>query len=281
MPLTETYFPNEWPSTAVAGRRSRSSAARKPVCYLSNIISWDTLIWRGRGGEGSCTTLPGVLQVFAPAPDSQWEVTDGLRLALPTSIQPFHLLPEAWPSRPAAWPEGALGGRQGEVRPGHGPSWCPWRGQAGEAQRGYLLECNGLWPWRWNRSVVEVRFYQLLQQLVKSERGWRGGVLILDGHYPRYPRLSLPKVGADMLPWGSRTLGSLPHEWSGGAWPESLLGWRQVQYYFKRSPCAGWPRCRDVLPVPIPSFMRSDTTPTRNYSVANVYGTHFSFCKQI
>lgn len=73
----------------------------------------------------------------------------------------------------------------------------------------------------------------------------------------------------------------LPPSEVAGVKPTSLLGWRQAKHCAKRHPCAGWPRCRDVLPVPIPFFIRSDMTPTRNYSVANVYGTHFSFCKQI
>lgn len=111
----------------------------------------------------------------------------------------------------------------------------------------------GRWSWRWNWSVVEVRFYQLLQQLVKSEHQSKGSGaegLILDGHYPWCPSLSFPKLGADVLTRGSRTLGSLAGFPPRSSWGEpgwELLGWRQTQHCFKRHP---WPRCRNVLPVP-------------------------------
>lgn len=45
----------------------------------------------GRVLHDTAWGAPGV----GPAPDSQWEVTDGLRLALLTFVQPSHLLPEA------------------------------------------------------------------------------------------------------------------------------------------------------------------------------------------
>lgn len=38
---------------------------------------------------------------------------------------------------------------------------APGRGQAGEAQRGYLLECNGLWP-----LVVEVKLISCRSQVL-------------------------------------------------------------------------------------------------------------------
>ena len=105
----------------------------------------------------------------------------------------------------------------------------------------------GRWSWRWNRSVVEVRFYQLLQQLVKSEHQSKGSGaegLILGGRYPWRPSLSFPKLGADVLTQGSRTLGSLAGFPPQGGWGEpgwELLGWRQTEHSFKRRPCAGWP----------------------------------------
>lgn len=47
--------------------------------------------------------------------------------------------------------------------------------------------------------MVEVRFYQLLEQLVKSEGGCESGGVILDGHYPGAPASAFLKW-ADVLP---------------------------------------------------------------------------------
>lgn len=103
--------------------------------------------------EGSGITLPGVLQVFAPTPDSQWEVTDGLRLALPTSVKLSHSLtysPRPGPLDQLLGLEGPWVGGKGRSGQGMGHPDAP--GEGSRVRSNVVIYWSvmvcGCWLWR-------------------------------------------------------------------------------------------------------------------------------------
>lgn len=219
--------------------------------------------------EGPARCCPGCSRCWPPAPDSRWEVTDGLRLGVAPPPSPLPRSQRPDPPDQLLGPEGPrVGGKGGQARARAIP--MPRRGRPGEARRAYLLECNGLWP-----LVVEVKsiscgsqvlsIITAISQVGASEQGHGAGRLVLMGVIHGAP--------ASACLSGSRRAAQRPQNLGAPGWPPL---WGVGVRCWPRASCAGWPRCRGVLPVPIPPFMRSDTTPARNYSVADVYGPHFS-----
>lgn len=227
---------------------------------------------------------------MAPAPDSQWEVTDGLRLALPTFTHPSQLARRGLtPLDQLLSLEGPWVGGKGRSGQGTGHPDAPREGR--RVRPNMVIYWSVMVCGRWFVEVKSIScrsqvlsIITAISQVKASEQVYGGWGLILDGHYPWCPPFQPSYSGSRCATLRLQNLGE--HSWL----PPSQVAEVEPDceppgletgpaLLLKASLC--WPRCRHVLPIPIPPLMRSDTTPTRNYSVANVYGTHFSFCKQI